>query len=265
MRRRPGPPYNEEKGTPAAREVRKGAVMKPAVLIETWNGFLFVLLSAAVLALLVFLLETGKGLMRGSGRTAAKTAFWVLTAVHWVCQILFGFSLLFSHPAAALTGAVIQILGFVRLMSARGTSRTAGRRNRERIRESGFARDLIALVRQERPVRIAVFSDGVVFCTAFGSTGYFQSITRGNFQRGIGIAFSNSMDGYSFTVLPEDAALELELLRGPACLVADNNPRILPLADGEHLQLSLTAQATPVFGLDAFRCQECYLLRRNGV
>ncbi len=137
--------------------------MKPAVLIETWNGFLFVLLSAAVLALLIFLLETGKGLMRGSGRTAAKTAFWVLTAVHWVCQILFGFSLLFSHPLAALTGAVIQVLGLVRLMSARGTSRTAERRNQERIRESGFARDLIALVRQERPVRIAVFSDGVVF------------------------------------------------------------------------------------------------------
>ena len=124
---------------------------------------------------------------------------------------------------------------------------------RTRIRENG------------RILRHQVISDGVVFCTAFGSTGYFQSITRGNFQRGIGIAFSNSMDGYSFTVLPEDAALELELLRGPACLVADNNPRILPLADGEHLQLSLTAQATPVFGLDAFRCQECYLLRRNGV
>lgn len=116
-----------------------------------------------------------------------------------------------------------------------------------------------------RILRHQVISDGVVFCTAFGSTGYFQSITRGNFQRGIGIAFSNSMDGDSFTVLPEDASLELELLRGPACLVADNNPRILPLADGASVKLLLTPKATLVFGLDAFRCQECYLLRRNGV
>ena len=124
---------------------------------------------------------------------------------------------------------------------------------RTRIRENG------------RILRGQVISDGVVFCTPFGSTGYFQSITRGNFQRGIGIAFSNSMDGDSFTVLPEDATLELELLRGPACLVADNNPRILPLADGARVKLLLTAQATPVFGLEAFRCQDCYLLRRNGV
>ena len=124
---------------------------------------------------------------------------------------------------------------------------------RTRIRENG------------RILRHQVISDGVVFCTAFGSTGYFQSITRGNFQRGVGIAFSNSMDGDSFTVLPEDAALELELLRGPACVVADNNPRILHLADGARLKLLLTRQATPVFGLEAFRCQDCYLLRRNGV
>ena len=116
-----------------------------------------------------------------------------------------------------------------------------------------------------RVLRHQVISDGVVFCTAFGSTGYFQSITRGNFQRGIGIAFSNSMDGDSFTVLPEDASLELELLRGPACLVADNHPRILPLADGARLKLRLTQQATLVFGLDAFRCQDCYILRRNGI
>ena len=116
-----------------------------------------------------------------------------------------------------------------------------------------------------RILRSQVIADGVVFCTAFGSTGYFQSITRGNFQRGIGIAFSNSMDGDSFTVLPENASLELELLRGPACLVADNNPRILPLKDGARLRLRLARQRTLVFGLDAFRCQECHFLRRKGI
>ncbi|MBQ4480708.1 MAG: hypothetical protein II943_08725 [Victivallales bacterium] len=116
-----------------------------------------------------------------------------------------------------------------------------------------------------RLLRAQVIADGVVFCTAFGSTGYFQSITRGNFQRGIGIAFSNSMDGDSFTILPENAVIELELLRGPASLVADNNPCILPLADGARLSLRLARQRTLVFGLEAFRCQDCYLLRRNGV
>mgnify|MGYP004643679849 CR=1 FL=1 len=118
-----------------------------------------------------------------------------------------------------------------------------------RLRENGALR------------RPQVISDGIVFCTAFGSTGYFQSITRGNFRCGLGIAYSNPMDGDSFAVLGEEAVVALELLRGPAFVVADNNPEMLTMRDGESLELRIAQQRTAVFGIEAFRCPECHRLR----
>ncbi len=124
---------------------------------------------------------------------------------------------------------------------------------RFRIRESG------------RVIRAQSISDSLVACTPFGSTGYFKSITRGQFWQGLGLAFNNDMDGDSFVILPETAKIEVQLLRGPASVMADNNPRLLNLQDGDWINLSIAGSRTPVFGLEAFRCQECYLLRRNGI
>ena len=114
-------------------------------------------------------------------------------------------------------------------------------------------------------LRPQVISDSLVASTPFGSTGYFLSITRGSFRHGLGIAFNNSMDWESFEVLPESAVLDVELLRGPASVQADNNPALLRLVDGEHLTLRMAAQPTLIFGLEAFRCRECYQLRKDGV
>lgn len=112
--------------------------------------------------------------------------------------------------------------------------------------------------------RPQVVSDSLVVATPFGSTGYFQSITRGNFRTGIGLAFNNAMDGIGFSVLSGFARLEVQLLRGPAVLVADNDPRILQLKDGGVLQVRLSGRKTVAYGLDVFRCQDCYQLRRDG-
>lgn len=114
-------------------------------------------------------------------------------------------------------------------------------------------------------LRPQIVADSLVACTAFGSTGYFMSITRGSFQQGIGLAFNNPQDGESFIILPEDAVIEVEMLRGPAAVMADNNPCLLQLADGERVTLALTPERTLVFGLEALRCPACYQLRRNGV
>lgn len=113
-------------------------------------------------------------------------------------------------------------------------------------------------------LRTQVISDGIVFCTAFGSTGYFQSITRGSFCSGLGVAYSNPMDGNSFTVLGEDAELTVQLLRGPALMLADNAPRLISLKDGDQLTVSLSTRRTVLYGLEAFRCAECYRLRSCG-
>ena len=112
--------------------------------------------------------------------------------------------------------------------------------------------------------RPQVVSDSLVIATPFGSTGYFQSITRGNFRTGIGLAFNNAMDGSGFSVLSSFVRLEVQVLRGPAVLVADNDPKILRLQDGETLLVRLADRKTAVYGLDVFRCLDCYQLRRNG-
>ncbi len=109
-----------------------------------------------------------------------------------------------------------------------------------------------------------VVSDSLVIATAFGSTGYFQSITHGNFQAGIGLAFNNAMDGPDFTILPAGAKISVQILRGPALLAADNNPELLSLNDDDCILIQLSKPETVVYGIEVFRCQECYQLRRNG-
>lgn len=113
--------------------------------------------------------------------------------------------------------------------------------------------------------RPLVVSDSLVVSTRFGSTGYFQSITGGNFLDGIGLAFNNTMDGIRFAVMPANRRIRVQLLRGPAILAADNNPEVIRLSDGASLEIGLADRKTTVFGMDIFRCPECYQLRRNGI
>ena len=120
---------------------------------------------------------------------------------------------------------------------------------RTRIRQDG---------RMLCPIMI---SDGLILCSPFGSTGYFQSITRGHFQCGLGLAYNNPMSGESFTILDENSEVEVEILRGPATVMADNNPDLCELADDEFLTIRYAPESTLVFGLEAFRCPECSHLR----
>lgn len=109
-----------------------------------------------------------------------------------------------------------------------------------------------------------VIADAIVIATPYGATGYFKSITRGTFQQGIGLAFSNPVEGESFLILPPEAQLDVELLRGPALVQAGNNPQSFSLQEGEHLQVRLSSQTATLYGLKAFRCRECHRLRQDG-
>lgn len=109
-----------------------------------------------------------------------------------------------------------------------------------------------------------VIADALVIATPYGSTGYFHSITRGNFQKGIGLAFSNAMEGELFQIIPESDKIEVEILRGPAIVQAGNNPDSLTLTDGQILKVEKSPIQAKIFGLDAFRCRTCFLLRKDG-
>ena len=102
-----------------------------------------------------------------------------------------------------------------------------------------------------------VAGDGVVCATPFGSSGYYRSITRETFEQGLGVAFNNSTEPRAPLHLPTGKPVEIELLRGPAVLVHDNDPRTLFLSEGRRLRVSLSSAVAVVLGLDALRCQRC--------
>ncbi|MBP5641347.1 MAG: hypothetical protein J6X55_17855 [Victivallales bacterium] len=110
-----------------------------------------------------------------------------------------------------------------------------------------------------------IVADSLVVSTPFGSTGYFHSITRGTIQTGLGLAFSNSMDLNGFTIVPQDTVIDVELLRGPAHVAADNDPRVCQLKNGARIRIKISPTPTPAYGIDIFRCVDCYNLRRNGL
>ena len=110
-----------------------------------------------------------------------------------------------------------------------------------------------------------IVGDGLVAASPFGSTGYYRSITRSMFRRGIGLAFNNSTEPTDHLVISEDSRLRVEVIRGPAVLLGDNAPRRIRLRRGDRVEIQRHRQCAVILGLETFRCRECALLRqRNG-
>ncbi len=75
-----------------------------------------------------------------------------------------------------------------------------------------------------------LIGDGVIVATPFGSTGYYEATGGERFEKGIGISFNNLHNRKirSF-VVSEDSVVKLEISRGPAWLLADNNKNFIEL------------------------------------
>lgn len=108
-----------------------------------------------------------------------------------------------------------------------------------------------------------VVGDGVGVSTVHGSTAYYRSITHGSFRVGIGIAFSNSTELLNHLVLQEDSVIKVRILRGPAELVFDNSPEVLPLREGDVVTIRKSEQSARMLGLAEFMCPECRRIRRE--
>jgi NAD kinase len=102
-----------------------------------------------------------------------------------------------------------------------------------------------------------ITGDGVVCATPFGSTGYFRSVARSIVEEGFGVAFSNSTEPIEPLRLQPGEWVEIEIRRGPAELVRDNDPRSVNLRDGSRVRIALSERTAVVLGLDALGCQRC--------
>lgn len=80
-----------------------------------------------------------------------------------------------------------------------------------------------------------ILGDGFVISTPFGSTAYFNHITRGLFHEGIGVAFKSTSEHTNHVIVPEDSMLRVLITRGPGIMTYDNSTEYDDLYEGDEL------------------------------
>lgn len=106
-----------------------------------------------------------------------------------------------------------------------------------------------------------VVGDGAGLATVHGSTAYYRSITHSIFRVGIGLAFSNSTEEVSHLVLDPASRVEIEIVRGPGVITADNMPVTIEAETGDAAEFFLSEETVPVYLLAEFMCPKCRVLR----
>ena len=106
-----------------------------------------------------------------------------------------------------------------------------------------------------------VVGDGIGISSVHGSTAYYRSITHSLFRVGIGLAFSNSTEEVNHLVLNEKSQVNIEIVRGPGILVADNSPEQLPVKEGDVVNFFQSGKNAEIWNLKDFMCPKCRVLR----
>ncbi len=104
-----------------------------------------------------------------------------------------------------------------------------------------------------------IIGDGMVVASAFGSTAYFRSLTQGSFRQGLGLAIVNSTNPIHWAVLRETDTIRMEIDRGPALGLADNDPDHWKLEAGSIVEFSAHKKKAVILGFDSLGCTQCVL------
>lgn len=80
-----------------------------------------------------------------------------------------------------------------------------------------------------------IIGDGFVISTPFGSTAYFNQITRGVFHDGIGVAIKATSHYTSHVIVPDSTVFRVLITRGPAVLAFDSAEEYFSLRKGDEL------------------------------
>lgn len=82
---------------------------------------------------------------------------------------------------------------------------------------------------------LEIIGDGFIVSTPFGSTAYYNKITRGIFHQGMGIAFKNTAEHVNHLVVPDDMEIRIQIVRGPAVLAFDNSQEYFSLEENDEM------------------------------
>jgi NAD kinase len=103
--------------------------------------------------------------------------------------------------------------------------------------------------------RREIIGDGVVVSTAFGSTGYFHSVTRKKFSKGFGVAFNNSVDVID-PLFCDEPLVEIEIERNDAYVSADNDPDLILVGEGDKVIIRKSKEFFRLIDVDVPRERE---------
>lgn len=96
-----------------------------------------------------------------------------------------------------------------------------------------------------------IIGDGFVVSTPFGSTAYFNQITRGVFWSGIGVAFMYTNEQTNHLVVPDDTVVRARITRGPAILAHDNSSEFIELSENDELTICKAERPAVLLTTDA--------------
>lgn len=114
------------------------------------------------------------------------------------------------------------------------------------------------LIREE-----VIIGDGIVATTVFGSTGYYQSITRKTIDKDFALAFNNTTFHIEPVKFSKHDKLRVEIIRGPGSLSSDNNPKLLFLKEGDSLTIQPSSHSAQIYVEKTLRCNDCVILRHK--
>lgn len=106
-----------------------------------------------------------------------------------------------------------------------------------------------------------IIGDGVVATTPFGSTGYYQSITRKTIDRGFALAFNNTTVNIEPIHFSENDKIKVIIVRGPGSLSSDNNPKLLNLREHDEITIFPSTHHAKIYVKTTLRCKKCVILR----
>jgi len=88
--------------------------------------------------------------------------------------------------------------------------------------------------------------DGAVVSTPYGSTGYFYSITRKSFPKGIGLALNNPVEYTKPMVLDENAIIQIDIIRENGIVAADCNKKLINVKPGSEVIIKSSIQKAKI-------------------